>query len=85
MEGKFEVQEPKAWAPGERNAVIRRSDNLQVTGEFEQRQKAEFVTGERSSMVRHEDNLTTTKGIEENRKEWASDGSCLFQYLASVF
>ena len=46
---QFEIPEVKAWAPGERNAVIKRNDNLDLLSEKknEESRKQYVVAGER--------------------------------------
>ena len=53
------------WKAAEKNAVIKRHDNLAVEGEFEKRQKTNYVKGD---MIKREDHLQLDGEFTQRQK-----------------
>ena len=72
---QFEIPEVKAWAPGERNAVIKRNDNLNLLSEKknEESRKQYVVAGERMESGKQIDKVISstekTEAAQLNRKK----------------
>ena len=60
---QFEIPEVKAWAPGERNAVMKRNDNMVMSGQLKT-----SVAAERIELDKQIDNVTTRTEKTEARK-----------------
>ena len=57
MEGTIDTAK-KEWATkGDRADIVKRSDNLAMTGSFEGKEKQAWAPGERATVVKRPDNL----------------------------
>jgi len=64
-EGEFTKRVVESWIVGDKQNMIKRSDNLQIEGKFEENPTRKWLPGERAKVVKQIDNLK----INENGKE----------------